>query len=205
MNKKIFIYMIIASIFIVISFVVYKKVNDRRKQNQIEENLLIENKIEYSEKEANYIQNDEVKPEEIENIELNETNQILGCMILEEINNSGILTDEEMLKIVYNLINGEIIKVENNEISVKEVNDILYKMFNRQLSENSSIENMNYENDKYAIIKSSNDIGKIENDEFGVAMGSTYMKFEYNGEKYLAKFATNTVTGERFIQSITKR
>ena len=204
MKKKMVISFIVIFLIIIVLFGFIKIKNKREYNNELLQNQIVQNQIELSEREANYKQEDEEKPEEINNVEIDETKQILGCMILGEFNNSGVLTEEELLAVIYNLINGDIVKINNNSITKQEVNDLIYKMFNRSISDNVNIDNMQYSDGKYIVTKKSKDIGKITDEEYNVAAGTALMSFEYNSQRYIARFATNTVTGERYIQSIKK-
>ncbi|MBR2240290.1 MAG: hypothetical protein IJ890_02755 [Clostridia bacterium] len=101
--------------------------------------------------------------------------------------------------IVSNTIDGTK-EIETEE----EINNIVYSIFNVKLAENISIKGLKYQNGQYYFEK--NDTKKIglDNIERDTAARSIFILFEIDGISYIAKIATNTVTGENYIQSIIK-
>ena len=204
MNYKKLILVILIIILLISGIAFFIKRNRDKKEKEFIGNQLTQNQIELSEEEISYVQEDEEKPSNIKDVNITDEEKILGCLAFGTFNNSGVLSDEDLLRIVYNLIDGNIIKVDDNSIKSNEVDDITYALFNRKMSNYVSIENMSFNDGIYIIKKQNKNIGKIENDEISVAMGKVYMTCDYNGEHYTVRFVTNSLTGDKYIQSITK-
>lgn len=147
---------------------------------------------------------DEETPEDIIYIELDNEQKILSCYCLGEFENGQTLSSENYLKVAYSALNNGYVKSNKTTFSEEEINNIVYSIFGVKLPENSSIENLEYKNGKYIFKKTETENVKLENLERGTAAGSVFLEYEINGEFYISKITTNTVTGENYIQSIRK-
>ena len=118
--------------------------------------------------------------------------------------NGQTLSTEEYLKVVYSALNNGYVESSKKIYTEEEINNIVYSIFNVKLAENISIKGLKYQNGQYYFEK--NDTKKIglDNIERDTAARSIFILFEIDGISYIAKIATNTVTGENYIQSIIK-
>ncbi len=147
---------------------------------------------------------DEEKPEDVIYVEMNNENKILSCYCLGEFENGQSLSAEYYLKAAYSALNNGFVESRKTKFSEEEINNIVYSIFGVQLPENISIENLEYKDGKYILKKTEKQNVYLENLERGTAAGSTFLEYEIEGESYIAKITTNTVTGENYIQSVRK-
>lgn len=146
---------------------------------------------------------DEETPDVIDYINISNENKILACSVLGEFDNGKNLSIEQYLSVVYNALNSGYIG-NNSKItySEEEVKNIVYSIFNVELTENKSVEGLNYSEGVYKLDKNTSKKEELQNVESDVAAGSLYMMYEFNGNKYIAKLTTNGVTGENYVSSI---
>lgn len=147
---------------------------------------------------------DEEKPEDVIYVEMSNENKILSCYCLGEFENGQSLSSEYYLKAAYSALNNGFVEAKKTTFSEEEINNIVYSIFGVKLPENISIDNLEYKNGKYILKKTERQNLSLENLERGTAAGSTFLEYEIDGEFYIAKITTNTVTGENYIQSIKK-
>lgn len=147
---------------------------------------------------------DEEPPEEIDYINISNENKILSCYVLGEFENGQTLSTEEYLNVVYSALNNGYVDSNKDSFSENEINNIIYSIFNVKLSENKSINGLEYKNGKYELKKTDKQNIVLINSERGTAAGSVYIEYEIDGSTYIARLNTNTVTGEFYIQSIRK-
>lgn len=188
--KKLFLILFIVILVIAIIIIV-------SKNSKVEEDIP---DIEIS---ANAVEDEKV-PEDITYINLSTENKILCCYSLGEFSSGQNLTVEQYLQVAYNALNNGYIETNKTSFSEKEINDIVYSIFNVELAENQSIDGLNYENGKYKLEKKDTEKLEMQNFESSTAAGSLYVDYEINNQKYLARLNSNTVTGENYIQSIMK-
>ena len=147
---------------------------------------------------------DEEKPDDVIYVKMNNENKILSCYCLGEFENGQTLSSEYYLKAAYSALNNGFVESKKTTFSEEEINNIVYSIFGVQLPENTSIENFEYKDGKYILKKTEKQNVTLENLERGTAAGSTFLEYEIDGDFYIAKITTNTVTGENYIQSIRK-
>lgn len=147
---------------------------------------------------------DEEKPDDVIYVKMNNENKILSCYCLGEFENGQTLSSEYYLKAAYSALNNGFVESKKTAFSEEEINNIVYSIFGVQLPENTSIENFEYKDGKYILKKTEKQNVTLENLERGTAAGSTFLEYEIDGDFYIAKITTNTVTGENYIQSIRK-
>lgn len=147
---------------------------------------------------------DEEKPEDVIYVEMSNENKVLSCYCLGEFENGQSLSAEYYLKAAYSALNNGYVESKKTTFSEEEINNIVYSIFGVQIPENATIENLEYKDGKYLFKRTEKQNVYLENLERGTAAGSTFLEYEIDGESYIAKITTNTVTGENYIQSVRK-
>ena len=191
-----------------------------KNENQsIHNNGSNETIIEKIQDETSKNEGDEVKPKDIQNIDISIENQIYSVAVLEDFSDGNNLSTEQYLKVVHESIANGYINlpnvIEKKEISEELVNSIVYKIFGVELKENKSIDGMEYKDGVYKIeTKRSGFIFLIQDKTTDSAAGTAYTKFKLfkefasGKEDYLGEYEIlmvhNTVTGEPYIKSFKK-
>ena len=172
--------------------------NDKIKKNNVDHNDIDNEMTQHKNNSIEDIQT----PEDIDYVEINNENKICSSFILGEFNNGRELSTEQYLKVVYNALNNGYISSNKTNYSEEEINNFVYSIFNVKLNEHKSVEGLTYTKGIYTVKKTEGQKIELTNIQKDVAAGNTYVEFEVNGEKYVAKLGTNTITGETYVASI---
>ena len=145
---------------------------------------------------------DEETPEKILYLNMSNEEKVKCCSMLGTFENGKELTTDQYLQVVYNALNSNIIGGNKNSYSEGEIKNIVYSIFNVELTENKSVDGLKYSNGIYEIERKEIKKYELENIESGVAAGNLYMVYKFDKSNYIAKLSTNGVTGENYVSSI---
>lgn len=178
------------------------QMNYQDKKDEVNNNTIQNVVNDNNNEQKNTNKEDEQTPDDINYMEMSYDNKIISSYILGEFNNGKELSTEQYLKVVYNALNNGYISSNKTNYSEEEINNIVYSIFNVKLNEHKSVEGLTYTKGIYTLKKTESQKIELTNVQKDVAAGNTYVEFEVNGESYIAKLGTNTLTGETYIISI---
>ena len=178
-----------------------------RKEDLEEGDILLEDEldIDYDSFKKTSGENDIETPQNIDYKKLNEMDMLQGAFSVGEFQNGKSLTSAQYTNAAALLLQ------ESNKDSARtfyteeEVKNVVYSVFNVELNEYVSTSYMKHINKGFELSSDVEDMNKkIEIISRDVAAGTIYISFVSVNQKYMAKIATNTLTNEKYVQSIQK-